>query len=390
MPTPDPIRIGILGARQGRGIIGESMHDDHFVVTAACDTNQERIDKLKDQYSELQYFTNYDDLLSANVCDAVAVATPPSLHAEHSIRALEAGKHVYCEVIAGITIEELQSLVETVKRSGLVYMMAEQVNFRRYPLMVLNMIRDGVFGDLTYAQCGYIHDLKKLSVIGDGPGAWRYEWNFERAGNYYPTHAIGPVAWWMDLGNSDRMDTLISMDSKPAALQEYIDSDEVPDDHPVKDESRNPSLGDVNKTLIKTERGRLIDLWFDVNSNRPIPSTIHFQLQGTRAAYDYDFARHQRIYVKGRTNGWQDFWEFAGEYEHAIWKEQLHDWYRNRTGSTGRYMLQEFARSIREGTKPPIDVYDAADWSVIIPLSQESVVNGSRPVKFPNFRNLPS
>jgi hypothetical protein len=77
---------------------------------------------------------------------------------------------------------------------------------------------------------------------------------------------------------------------------------------------------------------------------------------------------------------------YGSEYEHPIWREQLIEWYQKRTGSTGRYMLQEFARSILERTPPPIDVYDAADWSVIIPLSEESVTGGSKPVKFPNFR----
>ena len=386
MKRPDRIRLAVAGVRRGSSIINETRAVEAVELTALCDIRPEALDKCREQHPDLRYFTDYDELLAADVCDAVAVVTPPTLHAEHAVKALEAGKHVFCEVIAGVTVDEIRSVVEAVERTGLVYMMAEQVNFRRYPLMVLNMIQQGVFGELTYAQCGYIHDLKKLSVLSDGPGAWRYEWNFTRMGNYYPTHAIGPVAWWMDLGRTDRMVSLVSMDSRPAALEEFVLSDEVPADHPAREEARPLTLGDVSKTLIKTEKGRLIDLWFDVNSNRPVPSTLNFQLQGTKAAYDYDYARHQRIYIKGRTNGWQDFWEHASEYEHPIWRDQLLEGYRTRTDGTGQYMLREFAAAAVNGTRPPIDVYDAADWSVIIPLSQESVRSGGQPVDFPDFR----
>jgi predicted dehydrogenase len=385
MQTSTTIRLAILGARRGGGIIDES-EATPIQVTAVCDSSGERLEKLRERHPEIQYFADYEEMLAADVCEAVAIATPPSLHAAQAIQALKAGKHVYTEVIAGLTVEELAALVETVEQTGLVYTMAEQVNFRRHVMMIQNMVQQGVFGELTYAQCGYIHDLKKLSVISDGPGAWRYEWNFDRVGNYYPTHSIGPVAAWMGLGRSDRMASLVSMSSQPASLQEYIDSDEVPEGHPSKLEVRSPTLGDVNKTLIKTANGRLIDLWFDVNSNRPIPSTTMFELQGTKAVWDYDFARQQRIFIKGRTNGWADFWMIGSEYEHPVWQEHLLEWYRTRTGSTGRFMLQEFARAITEGRCPLIDVYDAADWSVIIPLTEESVRNGGAPVSFPDFR----
>ncbi|MDP6357095.1 MAG: Gfo/Idh/MocA family oxidoreductase [Planctomycetota bacterium] len=383
--SSERIRLAILGARRGGGIIHDCQKTP-VEVTAVCDVKAERIEKHREEHPGFQYFSDYDEMLAADVCDAVAIATPPPVHAEQAIKALKAGKHVYTEVIAGLTIDELWELVRTVEETGLVYTMAEQVNFRRHVLIIKNMIEQGVFGEVTYAQCGYIHDIKRLSVMTDGPGSWRYEWNFNRVGNYYPTHAIGPVSEWFDLGKSDRMTSLVSMSSQPVSMREYIHSENVPDDHPSKEDERPQTLGDVNKTLIQTAKGRLIDLWFDVNSNRPIPSTTHFEVQGSKAAWDYDYARHQRIYIKDRTNGWADFWMYGSEYEHPIWREHLIDWYQNRTGSTGRYMLQEFARSILEGTPLPIDVYDAADWSVIIPLSEESIRGGNKPVEFPNFR----
>lgn len=386
MDKPERIRIAVVGARRGAGIVNQMRDVEALELTALCDIRPEVIDGLKERHPEVPCYLDYDEMLAADICDAVAVVTPPTLHAEHAVKALNAGKHVFCEVIAGVTVEELWSVVEAVERTGLAYMMAEQVNFRRYILMILNMIQQGVFGELTYAHCGYVHELKKLSAEIDGPGKWRYEWNFNRVGNYYPTHPIGPVAWWLDLGGTDRMVSLVSMDSKPASFAEYLRSGELPEDHPARSETRPPTLGDVNKTLIRTEKGRLIDLWFDVNSNRPVPSTVHFELQGTQAAYDYDFARHQRIYIKGKTNGWQDFWEHAAEYEHPIWRDQLLDLTKRGKPATGHYMLQEFAKAIRNGTRTPIDVYDAADWSAIIPLSQESVRNGSQPVRFPDFR----
>ena len=382
----DRVRLAVVGARRGGSFIQQAQLLENVELAAVCDTNPEVLDRWRGKCPDAQFFDEYQELLAADVCDAVMIATPPTLHAEQSIQALDAGRHVLVEVISGMTVDEIWDVVRAVERNECVYMMAENVCYYRTNLMVQNMVQQSVFGELTYAVCGYVHDCKPLISVHDGKGTWRYEWQFERRGNFYPTHAIGPVAWWLDLGRSDRMVSMVSMDSPSLSFQAHLKSDSVPNGHPSREETRGTTLPDLNKTLIKTERGRIIDLWFDVNSSRPHMTTTPFMLQGMNGVYDNDFGRNEYVYLKDRTDGWGSLWDFADEFEHPLWKEHLEDVKNAGHGGADYFTLLEFARSVTEGTPSPIDVYDAADWSAIIPLSQESVLNGSQPVEFPDFR----
>lgn len=381
MSRPERIRLAVVGVGRGSTFIHQARALPTVELTAICDKDAGRVNELRARHPGVLLFSDYDEMLAADVCDAVMLASPSTCHAEQTVKAMRAGRHVLSEVLSGMTLDEIWSVVEITAQTGLTYMMAENYCYSRSNMMVLNMVREGVFGEITFAETNYCQDCK--AFLYEPVGTWRYEWLYSYVGNVYPTHSIGPVAQWLDLGRGDRMASLVSLESRPAAFSDYLER-EVAADHGARKETRPVSLGDVNKTLIRTERGRLIDLGIELVSNRP-DNLTYYHLQGLNAAYnDVDDGR-EWVFIRDRTQGWDDLWKFATEYEHPRWRALLADPAKRATVKTEQLVLEDFVRAIVEGTRPPIDVYDAAAWSCLLPLSAASVRGGGRPVAVPDF-----
>ena len=142
-------------------------------------------------------------------------------HARMSIDALSAGKAVLSEVAAATTLDDCWALVRAVEQTGGFYMMAENVCYYRDLLAVLNMVRKGVFGELAYGECGYVHDCRYLDFAADGSLPRAGEQTHNEVGNRYPTHSVGPMARFMDINGADRFVSLVSMSSRSFGPQHY-------------------------------------------------------------------------------------------------------------------------------------------------------------------------
>ena len=323
----------------------------------------------------------YRAMLEREDLDAVVIATPWRWHTPMAIEAMAAGKHALIEVPAAVTLDECWELVETQERTGRHCMMLENVCYGREELMVLNMCRQGLFGELTHGEAAYIHDLREqMHDLERGTGSWRTPEQTTRNGNLYPTHGLGPVAQYMDINRGDRFDYLVSMSSRALGRALYA-KEHFPPDHP-----RNQVTyvcGDMNSSLIRTEKGRTILLQWDETTPRPY-SRLNL-IQGTRGI----FAGYpDRIAIEGRgeTHEWQDLEAYRREFEHPLWKEVGAA--AERAGGHGGMdfvMLWRVVHCLREGLPLDQDVYDAASWSAISPLSERSVANRSLPVDVPDF-----
>jgi hypothetical protein len=246
-------------------------------------------------------------------------------------------------------------------------------------LLALNMARAGLFGDLTHAACAYNHDLRSVLFSKDGEGLWRRDENIKRNGNLYPTHGLGPVASYLDINRGDRFDYMVSMSSPSLSLQAYRAENLPPGDPRQKEVYRN---GDLNVSLIRTMKGRVITLEHNVASPQPY-DRINL-IAGTKGIFrDYP----PRIYVDGaRPEQFTSIDPYKEKFEHKYWK-QAGAQARELGGHGGMdfVMAYRLIQCMREGTAPDIDVYDAASWSAPGPLSEASVAKGSAPMKFPDF-----
>ena len=409
------IKLAVAGGNRGARfdqVLGGL--EDQIELVAICDPSDEVRSRWTDGRPDLKAYSQFEDMVEDPGIDAIFIATPMLLHAGQALTALNAGKHVLSEVIAAATLDECHALVETVEKTGLTYMMAENYCYRREAMMIKNMTDQNVFGDLTYAEGAYIHDCRDLMFNDDLTRTWRGGGTGitqSTRGNGYPTHSLGPIAQWLGINRVDRLARTTTFVTKSSARQEWARS-VLPVGHADAQDAAWAEFTDSATTLIETEQGRVICLRKDSASPRPHNMALH-TLQGTRGAYmsgRFD-GEQPLVWVDGVSTGvspanfgykgmarpsgqstethpeWQPLWDLSDKYEHPYWKELGEEAIQAGHGGGDYFVMYDFARAVAGEIDPPIDVYDAVTWSSIFPISIENVKRNGEPLDIPDFRN---
>jgi hypothetical protein len=386
--TPQ-VRVGVIGVgERGSFLLELLLGLEGVAVRAVCDVVAGKAAKaeaavVKAGQPAPARFTagerDFENLCRREDLDLVVIATPWEWHVPMAVAAMERGHHAALEVPAATTVAECWRLVDTSERTRRHCVMLENCCYGRNELLVLQMIRAGRLGEVLHGEAAYIHDLRRILFEEASEGLWRRAWHTRRNGNLYPTHGLGPVARYMDINRGDRFERLVSLSSPSRGLQ--IHRDKLPADDPRRRE--NYLCGDMNTSLLRTERGRTIVLQHDVVSPRPYDRIN--MISGTRGAFrDYP----ARIYLDGQepAHDWQPLDPFLAEYDHPLWR-QAGEMAGPRGGHGGMdfVMLHRLIQCFNQGLPPDIDVYDAAAWSVPGPLADASVAQGGAPVLFPDF-----
>jgi len=400
----DKVRLGYIGVgERGMSHISEGCLRDDVEIVAICDT-QERSLKICREYmakkgrpAATEYtggLDAYKKLLDRKDIDAVIIATPWQFHHPQAIDAMKAGKYVGCEVIAGITTEEHWDIVHTSEKTGKPYMTLENVCYRRDVMAVLNMVRQGLFGELVHLEGGYQHNLRSVLFndgqhtyghgVEFGPKAlseaqWRTQFNIDRDGDIYPTHGAGPVMQYIDINRGNRFTNLVSFSSKARGLAAYVE-EMAPGNPNAKINYKN---GDVVTTMINCANGETVLLSHD--THLPRPYSLGFRVQGTKGLW-MDVNRSLYIDHKSKEDdAWESVDEWFKKYDHPLWK-------KNETKATGAghggmdwFVFNGFVEAVKQQKQTPIDVYDSVTMSVITPLSEKSLKEGNMPQQFPDF-----
>ena len=321
----------------------------------------------------------YESLAKRDDIDLICIATPWNWHVPMATFGMKQGKHVAVEVPAASTLADCWALVNTSEQTRRHCVMLENCCYGYNEMLVLNLVRDGVLGELTHGAAAYDHDLRRELFSHRGEGLWRRFEHLNRNGNLYPTHGLGPVARYMDINRGDRFEYLVSM-SSPALSLAAFRAKNVPADDPSQKETYK--CGDQNTSLIKTAKGRIITL--EHNTSSPEPYDRINLIAGTKGIFrDYP----PRIFVDGQ--GREEFGPidpYKDKYESPLWKS-MGEIARKLGGHGGMDFIQAYRliQCVQEGTVPDMDVYDAAAWSAPAPLSEASVAKGSEPMQFPDF-----
>ena len=361
------LKIGIAGKR-GESFIAGFRSLPEVEVAAFCELDPVALARIADQHDIEHGYTDYTDLVADDL-DAIGVATTMQLHVPQAVLALGQGKHVLSEVTAATSLEQCADLVAAVRASGRTYMMAENYCYTPQSVLVSALAEAGLFGDIYYAEGAYIHDCHFVQYDNAGRPTWRVTWQVGRNGCTYGTHSLGPVLEWL----GQRVATVSCLGSGIHTVPAH-------------------QLDDTVTMLCKLTNGALANIRLDMQSHRPHNMT-HYALQGTRGAYQS--ARRagelDLVWIEGRSpdrETWQSLDEYADEF--------LPDWYQStadtaqRSGHGGGdyFVARAFARSILDGTPPPIDVYRALDFTVPGLVSEESIGRGGTPVAVPDFRSF--
>ena len=388
-PAIDTVRIGYVGiGGQGSGHVRNLLKIPGCRITAVCDIRPERTDWATKQITAAgqpapaAYTRGPDDfvrLCETENLDLVYNATPWEFHVPIMLAAMKNGKHTATEVPAAMSVEDCWAIVEAAEKHRKHCLLMENCNYDRMEMMVYNMVRQGVLGEVLHAEGGYLHDLRSIKFADEGEGLWRRAWDSKINGNTYPTHGLGPVANCLDNNRGDRFDYLVSMSGPSRGLQNWA-ADHVAADSPKRQERYVE--GDINCSLIKTAKGRTILVEHCTNLPRPY-SRIHM-VQGTKGLFQ---GYPDRVYIEGRgkEDQWVDAQQMLAEFEHPLWKEIAAQ--AQGAGHGGMDFIEDYRliKCLREGTPTDFNVYDAAAISAVVGLSVQSVAKKSAPVEFPDF-----
>jgi hypothetical protein len=406
-PRLDTVRIGLIGiGSRGSGNVVRYASIDGVEIKALCDIVPQRanasIEFLKKNYprhNPVAYTGGSEDwkrLCDRNDIDMVCIGTPWDLHAQIATYAMEHDKHVYADLPIGVTVEECWQVVETSENTRKHCYMDCGSCHGGTAAVLLNMVRQGFFGEIIHAEGHYIHDRvsdNKSRWVRDknnnnwfGYRPWRLQENVNRNGNLYPAHGLGPLSQMMDLNYGDQMDYMVSISSNDYTMAEKMKEMAEIDDY-YKPYVGLKFRGNMNTTVIRTHNGRTIMLQHDVSSPRP---GHRFDLiSGNKGIYR---ARPDRIATSEEWLSKEEYDALMEKYTPEITKrfnERVEQANSRRKASRSYERVApsdwRLIDCLRNGLPLEMDVYDAALWSAVTPLSEWSVAREGTSVKVPDF-----
>ena len=363
------VRIGFIGlGNRGMATLKRYLVIDDIEIVALCDVNTAHLgaaaELLRAEGKHRPVLLDSPDgwraMCQRDDIDLVYICTDWLTHTPMACFAMEQGKHVAIEVPAATTVEECWQLVNTAERTRRHCFMLENCCYDTFHQATLTMAEEGLLGTLTHLEGAYIHDLRD-KYEADGPKGWMARLCGQHKGNPYPTHGIGPVCQLLKIHRGDKLDYLVSM----------TPSTDVPYDVCV------------NNTLIRTVKGKTILLQYDVTTPRP-----YSRMQtvcGTRG-FVQKYPR-RCIMLDGQELVKGDAVEsLIAQYTRPDIANIQAEGHRLGVANIMNYTMdRRLIYCLREGLPLDIDVYDAAEWSCIAELSEQSALNGGIPIKIPDF-----
>lgn len=401
------VKIGFIGTGlRGQAHLNTVLKRDDVEIVGICDIEPRMLQMSKDiiQKSGKKMpviYTGdpyaYRKLLEVKGIEAIIISTPWEWHTPMIMDTLAAGiKYIGTEVILGITLEDHWEVVRGAEKNNAQVMMLENACYRRDTLAIMNMVREGLFGEIIHLQGGYQHDLRgvkfndgitpydsgvEFGEKGFSEAKWRTTHSVHRNADLYPTHGVGPIAMMVDINRGNKFESLCSFSTKARGLHNYIVK-KGGADHP--NAKALFKLGDVVTTMIKCANGETIFLQHD--TNLPRPYSLGFRVQGTNGIW---MNLNNGIYIEGQSKydheHWDDAKSWLDKYDHPLWKKWSEQAYLTGHDGIDFFVMHGFIESVKRKKPTPMDVYDAAAWSAITPLSETSIDLGNQTVDFPDF-----
>ncbi len=398
------VRLGYIGVGlRGRTHIEEGLKRSDVEIVAICDTQGSSLKLCREQFVKYKKklpkeYTGgveaYKKMIERKDLDGIIISTPWEFHRDQAVDSMRAGKYVGCEVLAGLTVQDHWDIVNVSEETGMPYMTLENVCYRRDVMAALNMVRQGVFGELVHLEGGYEHDLREV-LFNDGKhfyghgvefgqeksigeAQWRTQYNIDLNADIYPTHGLGPLMQYVDINRGNRLTNMVSFSSKARGLADYVNK-KSPGHPNSKIDYKN---GDIVKTLINCANGETLTITHD--THLPRPYAIGFRVQGTNGLW-MDVAKSVHIEGVSKPHEWDPAEDWFKKYDHPLWKRYSKEAEGAGHGGMDWFVFNAFVQAIKQKRQTPIDVYDSVTMSVILPLSAKSLAEGNSSQDIPDF-----
>lgn len=394
------VRVGIIGlGMRGIGAVDRLSQIPGCEVVAICDIEPQRVEKsqkqlVKNGRKEAVAYSGNDSIWRQLVerpdLDLIYVVTDWVDHAPMGLYAMEQGKHVAIEVPAAMNLDEIWALINTSEKTRKHCMMLENCVYDFFEINTLNMAQQGLFGEILHTEGAYLHNLADFwPYYYDN---WRMDYNQAHRGDIYPTHGMGPACQLLDIHRGDKMETLVSMDTKAVCIPDYVEQK-------TGQRPEHFANGDHTMTMIRTHNGKTMQIQHDVATPRPYSRL--YQLTGTKGyANKYPeegYALTPDALPEGAVPDVENLSAhgFLTEEQAAALTEKYKDPIVAELGEMAKevgghggmdYMMDyRLIYCLNNGLPLDMDVYDLAEWCCLGPLSALSIENGSAPVEVPDF-----
>ena len=383
------LKVGFIGlGGRGHGLIKTALHIDKIEIVAVCDLYEDRVERAVNEIKEStgkEVFStlDYTELLAREDVEAVIVSTYWETHCKIASDSMKAGKITGMEVGGAYNLDELWDLVDTYEKTKTPFMFLENCCFDEYELMVTNMVRKGMLGEISHCHGAYAHDLRDEITTGKEKRHYRLRNYISRNCENYPTHELGPIAILLGINRGNRMTKLVSVASKQQGLTDFVRRNPDTIDQSLLDVEFKQ--GDIVNTIITCENGTTISLKLD--TSLPRCYSREFSVHGTKGMYHEDA---NAVYLDGdghhfsasffKDNGKQ----YLEKYGAPDWKKLTKEERDLGHGGIDYFELLHFADHALTGTPFVLDVYDAAAWMSVTCLSEQSI-REERFVEIPDF-----
>lgn len=395
-PAIPVVRIGYVGiGSRGSWAVTRMLNMKGVEIKALCDVREAAVKQNQGTLRKFgwpaaaEYYGDvnaFKKMCERDDIDLIYIATPWEWHTPIAVYAMEHGKHAAIEVPAARTLEEAWKLVETSERTKKHCMQLENCCYDFFETLTINMAQQGVLGELVHGEGAYIHAL--LNGLFGKPGGsndapvWRWKEN-QKNGNLYPTHGLGPVAQAMNINRGDKFDYLTSMSSNDFMMEALANKLATQNDPYYKQFAGKHYRGNMNTSVVKTNKGKTIMIQHDISSPRPY-SRIH-ALSGTKG-FVQKYPEPGKIALGHDYVDDQKMKQLEEQYTPEIIKH-VADVAKVIGGHGGMDFIMDWRMidCLRNGLPLDMDVYDAAAWCAITPLSIWSVANRSNSIDVPDF-----
>ncbi len=349
------IRVGLAGCSRGHGLVTVFGAHPQAEVTALCDTNQQSMAELGKAFNlaENRLFTNYKSFLKAPV-DAIIIATPIKLHADQTIAALTAGKHVLCEQTMAYTVPDCRRIVNAVKKSKRTYMMAENYCYFHYVREWQKLVQAGKLGKIFYAEGEYLHEIIDLLVDAKTK---KFHWRHDRPPIWYCAHTLGPLLVLMQ----DRIVKACGLTSGFKKMPRY---------------RKHIGFLDFEVGLFKTQKGSVIKILRSQVVSRP--HVVWYALYGTKGHLENSrldsLSTDGLTFIEGEMDKHHPRVTPATIVDPNAPKEAR----QGGHGTSEYFMIRDFLKAVNSGTRPPIDAVMAADMTIPGLIAHQSAMQGGK------------
>ena len=387
------LRIGFVGLGQrGSGMLRTFLSYPNVDVVAVCDVYKDRVEDaskfiLEKRNHEPRKYQDFQKMLLDKEIDAIYIASSWEEHINQAIECMEHHIPVAMEVGGAYSIKDCWRMVNAYEKTKTPIMMMENCCYDKFETLLFNLNKENKLGEIVHCHGAYSHDLRKEISEGNIIRHYRLRNYIARNCENYPTHELGPLAKLLNINAGNRFVSIVSISSKARGLEEYIKDGKCPD---KSLDGVKFAQGDIVSTIITCENGETITLTLD--TTLPGYYSRQLEVKGTRGSANQEanmvlFDEDEEVFwnpyetIKKHGGNADNLKEFLPKYWRDITEEQINLGH----GGMDYFMVGTFIDALVNNKPMPIDVYDAAAWYAITPLSEKSIMNGGRPYKIPDF-----